>query len=157
MLCDLPPPTPLPVTPPFLSFTALYLPRGNGQETEHREYLPPAWQRAVTYRVVLQRKQKRPPSLPPGEQGGGTSQGGGAAGTFSLFTARVSNPNGCVGPAAAHRGSASRGGGGAGRAGLGCDKPRSYCFVVTDGGIHNVPAAAALGEGEGWEPDVRWR
>ena len=114
-------------------------------ETEHREYLPQAWQRAVTFRVVLQRRLKRPPSLRP------QSAVGGEGGALSLFTAQVSSPN---------AGSGGGGGGGGGSfgkgskvpgrnmSGVGDEEPRAHFFVVMDDGIHDVPAAATMGEGE---------
>ncbi|CAM9476576.1 unnamed protein product, partial [Scytosiphon promiscuus] len=96
----------------FAAKSALFMPRWTSNNTnntnsnpnavEHREYLPQFWQRAVTCRVLLQRRQKRPRSLqsPPHtpqaagardagqavQTGGG---GGGSAGTLSLFAARV--------------------------------------------------------------------
>lgn len=30
------------------------------------------------------------------------------------------------------------------------EEPRAHFFVVMDDGIHDVPAAATVGEGEGW-------
>lgn len=157
----------------FFVCAALFLPRGHGSTNsqdavEHREYLPQAWQRAVTFRVLLQRRQKRPRSLPSasgtvrGDGGGGGGSGG--VGALSLFTARVlslSRGGGGGGggsstfkgawQAAGATAATGRGGGGGGGGGVGGDESRSYCFVVTDDGIHDVPAAAALGEGEGWE------
>ena len=145
-----------------LFLAALFLPRGNNHNSssqdvsEHREYLPQAWQRAVTFRVLLQRRQKRPRS-----SGGGCGGGGGGGGALSLFTARVLSLRGDGGAggssfkgASAASGTASgtgRGGSGGGGGGGGGGESRAYCFVVTDDGIHDVPAAATLGEGEGWE------
>eukprot|EP00904_Undaria_pinnatifida_P009886 jgi/Undpi1/6027/HiC_scaffold_2.g01301.m1 len=129
----------------FAAKNALFLPRGGNVETEHREYLPQAWQRAVTFRVVLQRRLKRPPSLRP------QSAVGGEGGALSLFTAQVSSPN---------AGSGGGGGGGGGSfgkgskvpgrnmSGVGDEEPRAHFFVVMDDGIHDVPAAATMGEGE---------
>lgn len=140
---------------------ALFVPRGNSSNSnssqdavEHREYLPQAWQRAVTFRVLLQRRQKRPRYW-------GEARGGGG-GTLSLFTARVlSLSRGDSGAGAStYKGSAAaaaaasvagRGGSSGGGGGGGGDESRAYSFVVTDDGIHDVPAAATLGEGEGWE------
>lgn len=120
---------------------------------EHREYLPQAWQRAVTFRVLLQRRQKGPRSLPPasGEvHGEGGGSGSSAVGALSLFTARVLSLN-RGGAASTFKGATAGTGRGGGGGGGGGDESRPYCFVVTDDGIHDVPAAAALGEGEGWE------
>ncbi|CAM9655152.1 unnamed protein product [Ectocarpus fasciculatus] len=149
----------------FAAKNALFLPRGSGGNsssnsrgdaaTEHREYLPQIWQRAVTFRVLLRRRQKRPPSprSPPLSSGGGS--GGGA---LSLFTARVLSlrrakggyGGGGGGSFKAPTAGAGRVGGGNGAGGDGGES-RPYFFVVTDDGVHDVPAAAALGEGEGWE------
>lgn len=76
---------------------------------------------------------------------GGGGEGGGRAGAFSLFTARVSSLRGGVGGGG---GVACRGARGAGRGGIGGDESKAYFFVVTDDGIHDVPTAAALGEGD---------
>ncbi|CAM9460250.1 unnamed protein product [Ectocarpus sp. 4 AP-2014] len=147
----------------FAAKNALFLPRGNGGNnnsssnsrgdaaTEHREYLPQIWQRAVTFRVLLRRRQKRPPSPRPPPQ----SSGGGGGGALSLFTARVLSLRPAKGSYGGGGGSfkaAAAGAGRGGRNGAGGDgESRPYFFVVTDDGIHNVPAAATLGEGEGWE------
>ncbi|CAB1111787.1 unnamed protein product [Ectocarpus sp. CCAP 1310/34] len=120
--------------------------------TEHREYLPQIWQRAVTFRVLLQRRQKRPPSPRPPPQSSG---GGGGGGALSLFTARVLSlrlAKGNYGGGGGSFKAAAAGAGRVGRYGAGGDgESRPYFFVVTDDGIHDVPAAATLGEGEGWE------
>lgn len=69
---------------------------------------------------------------------------------MSLFTAQVSSPN---------AGSGGGGGGSFGKglrvpgrsmSGAGDEEPRAHFFVVTDDGIHDVPAAATVGGGEGW-------
>eukprot|EP00903_Cladosiphon_okamuranus_P008091 g7801.t1 len=142
----------------FATKTALFSPRGNKSSNnqgaaEHSEYLPQAWQRAVTFRVLLQCRQKRPRSS---GIGGGNGSGGGVA--LSLFTAHVLSLNrsdggagasAFNGAAAASGTVAGRGGSGGGNGGR--DESRAYAFVVTDDGIQDVPAAATLGEGEGWE------
>ncbi|CAM9249266.1 unnamed protein product [Discosporangium mesarthrocarpum] len=118
---------------------------------DHREYLPQIWQRAVTYRVVLQRQKRSRGGLPV--QGG---RGGGAGGAFSFFMAKVTHPNrkGSVRDLAGGWGGGTRGGGGSG-GGVGGENIGSrddfwtFHFVVTDSGIHHLPSvAAASGSGD---------
>lgn len=98
--------------------------------------------------MVLQRRLKRPLSLRPQSAAGG--EGGGA---LSLFTAQVSSPNAGSGAGGGGGGSFGQGARVAGRGtsgGAGDEEPRAHFFVVMDDGIHDVPAAATVGEGEGW-------
>ncbi|CAM9498328.1 unnamed protein product [Choristocarpus tenellus] len=92
----------------FAAKAALFPSRGPGPQ-EHREYLPQTWQKAVTYRVVLQRQHQSPIGRTPEK----TARGWNAGPNFSFFTARVTRPN-VWGRGEGGRGGGRGGGGGGG-------------------------------------------
>lgn len=147
------PPPPLPYlsplarTPSLPTRIALFVSIGDNKAVEHREYLPPIWQRAVTHRVLLQRHQRPRISQTPQTHGSRSDLVSVGAGdvtgpAFSLFTARVTSLKTTTAEGEVHRGSGGRGGG---RGGGGRVGGKEYFFIVTDNGIHDVPAAAASG------------
>lgn len=112
------------------------------QDTEHREYLPQTWQRAVTHRIILRRREKL--SRPLHRQPSDKNDLGATA--FSLFTARVTRQN-AGGGSCRSVGSVI----GKGRGVTAGEDRKVFYFVVADDGIHDVPSAATLvGAAEEW-------
>ncbi|CAM9722438.1 unnamed protein product [Ascophyllum nodosum] len=136
----------------FAAKTAIFGSRGSASDAEHREYLPQAWQRAVTHRILLRRRQRRPRSLRRQRGDEGEPD---VASAFSLFTARVSRSKGARSGAGSGAASSTSSGGGKGRAVATVEDRELFFFVVSDDGIHDVPAAAIMGEVEEWGDERR--